>query len=93
MQAVPVCNTIVKEKPKLADVRSEGAPVARRSEQSWDRAQEVRTKVAFVNVPEPARMHQMYMNITGIKDCTMANLMQDGDKGCSYGCLPWIRAV
>lgn len=35
---------IVKEKPKSADVRSEAHLSLRRSEQSWDRAQEVRNE-------------------------------------------------
>ena len=44
--------------------------------------------VAFVKCAGTCEKAQQQYEYTGIKDCTMANMMQDnGPKGCSYGCL------
>ena len=51
-------------------------------------------KVAFVKCAGTCENASNVYEYYGIKDCTMANLMQDGgQKGCSYGCLGFGSCV
>ena len=51
-------------------------------------------KVALVKCAGTCENASNVYEYYGIKDCTMANLMQDGgQKGCSYGCLGFGSCV
>lgn len=57
------------------------------------KAESLETKIAFVRCAgtyEKAVRTSLYK---GISDCVSANLLQGGDKGCTYGCLGYGTCV
>ena len=86
---------IVKGEAEVGGCPVGGAPVAEtigaimgQSAGSQER------KVAFVKCAGTCENASNVYEYYGIKDCTMANLMQDGgQKGCSYGCLGYGSCV
>lgn len=47
----------------------------------------VEKKIAFVKCNGDCHSAKNKFQYEGIKDCISANLLEGGDKGCSYGCL------
>ena len=86
---------IVKGEAEVGGCPVGGAPVAEKigaimGQSAGSQAQ----KVAFVKCAGTCENASNVYEYYGIKDCTMANLMQDGgQKGCSYGCLGFGSCV
>ena len=86
---------IVKGEAEVGGCPVGGAPVAEKigaimGQSAGSQAQ----KVAFVKCAGTCENASNVYEYYGIKDCTMANQMQDGgQKGCSYGCLGFGSCV
>ena len=86
---------IVKGEAEVGGCPVGGAPVAEKiGEIMGQSAGSQERKVAFVKCAGTCENASNVYEYYGIKDCTMANLMQDGgQKGCSYGCLGFGSCV
>ena len=86
---------IVKGEAEVGGCPVGGAPVAEKIGAIMGQsAGSQERKVAFVKCAGTCENASKVYEYYGIKDCTMANLMQDGgQKGCSYGCLGFGSCV
>jgi Na+-translocating ferredoxin:NAD+ oxidoreductase RNF subunit RnfB len=86
---------IVKGEAEVGGCPVGGAPVAEKIGAIMGQsAGSQERKVAFVKCAGTCENASNVYEYYGIKDCTMANLMQDGgQKGCSYGCLGFGSCV
>lgn len=86
---------IVKGEAEVGGCPVGGAPVAEKIGAIMGQsAGSQERKVAFVKCAGTCENASNVYEYYGIKDCMMANLMQDGgQKGCSYGCLGFGSCV
>lgn len=86
---------IVKGEAEVGGCPVGGAPVAEKIGAIMGQsAGSQERKVAFVKCAGTCENASNVYEYYGIKDCTMANLMQDGgQKECSYGCLGFGSCV